>query len=191
MASRLIACDVEPRRLEAIRPRLARAGVEAELRLLGPEAEGMADLEGRADLVFVDAPCSGSGTWRRRPEAAWRLTAEAVERFHDLQVEVLGRAARLVRPGGRLIYVTCSVLGRENEESAASFADAHGEFRPVPVAEAAGRAPDLTEAGRARLAELAGGGHQLQLTPARTGTDGFFVALWERSVQPTTGVPGG
>ena len=178
--SRLVACDVNTARLEAVRPRLARAGVSAELRLLGPEGEGTEDLDGRADLVFVDAPCSGSGTWRRRPEAAWRLTEAEVERFHALQVAVLGRAARLVRPGGRLVYVTCSVLGRENEDSAAAFAGAHAEFRPVPVAEAAGRAAGLTEAGRARLAELAGGGHQLQLTPARTGTDGFFVAIWER-----------
>lgn len=178
---RVIACDVEARRLEAVRPRLERAGAEAELRLLGPEGEGVDDLQGRADMVFVDAPCSGSGTWRRRPEAAWRLTEAEVERFHALQVAVLGRAARLVRPGGRLVYVTCSVLGHENEDSAAAFAGTHGEFRPVPVVEAAARASGLTEAGRARLAELADGAHQVQLTPARTGTDGFFVALWGRT----------
>ncbi len=176
----LIACDVSAARLDAIRPRLARSRVEAELRLLGPGGEGVEDLEGRADLVFVDAPCSGSGTWRRRPEAAWRLSEPEVERFHALQVAILGRAAKLVRPGGRLVYVTCSVLGRENEDSAAGFAEGHGAFRPVPVAEAARQAPGLTEAGRARLAELAGGAHQMQLTPARTGTDGFFVALWEQ-----------
>jgi 16S rRNA (cytosine967-C5)-methyltransferase len=148
---------------------------------LGPEGEGVPDLEGWADLVFVDAPCSGSGTWRRRPEAAWRLTAAEVERLHALQVRILGWAAKLVRPGGRLVYVTCSVLGRENEDSAAAFAEARPNFRPAPVAEAAVPALGLTEAGQARLAELAGGGHQVQLTPARTGTDGFFVALFERT----------
>ncbi|HEX8433322.1 MAG TPA: hypothetical protein VF625_18680, partial [Longimicrobium sp.] len=108
------------------------------------------------------------------------LSEAEVERFHALQAAILGRAAKLVRPGGRLAYVTCSVLGRENEESATAFAEAHAEFRPVPVADATADAAGLTEAGRARLAELASGGHQVQLTPARTGTDGFFVALWER-----------
>jgi 16S rRNA (cytosine967-C5)-methyltransferase len=180
-AASLIACDVDPRRLEAIRPRLERAGVAAELRQLGPEGQGLEDLEGRADLVFVDAPCSGSGTWRRRPEALWRLTEVEVERLHALQVAILAQAARLVRPGGRLVYVTCSVLGRENEDSAAAFAASHRDFRPVAVAEAAAGAPGLTEAGRARLSELAGRGHQLQLTPARTGTDGFFLALFAKS----------
>jgi len=177
---RLIACDVNSARLEAIRPRLARAGVEAELRLLGADGEGVEDLEGRADLVFVDAPCSGSGTWRRRPEGVWRLTEAEVERFHALQAEVLGRGAKLVRPGGRLVYVTCSVLGRENEDSAATLAGGRPEFRPMSVAEAAGGAAGLTDAARARLAELAQAGHEVQLTPARTDTDGFFVALWER-----------
>jgi len=176
---RLIACDVEAKRLEAIRPRLVRAGVEAELRQLGPQGEGMNDLVARADLVFVDAPCSGSGTWRRRPEAAWRLAPEEVERFHALQVAVLGRAARLVRPGGRLVYVTCSVLTRENGDSASAFAAAHPDFRPKPLADALAT-PDLTNAGRERLAELAASGHTLQLTPARTSTDGFFVAVFER-----------
>jgi 16S rRNA (cytosine967-C5)-methyltransferase len=118
---RLVACDVEARRVEAIRPRLARAGLQADLRVLGPEAAEVEDLREAADLVFVDAPCSGSGTWRRRPETAWRLTGEEVERLHALQVEILGRAARLVRPGGRLAYITCSVLGRENEDSAAAL----------------------------------------------------------------------
>ena len=177
---RLVACDVEARRVEAIRPRLARAGLQADLRVLGPEAAEVEDLREAADLVFVDAPCSGSGTWRRRPETAWRLTGEEVERLHALQVEILGRAARLVRPGGRLAYITCSVLGRENEDSAAAFAAAHPGFGPVSIAQAAA-SPDLTDAGRARLAELAGAGHTLQLTPRRTQTDGFFIALFQRT----------
>ena len=177
---RLVACDVDPKRVEAIRPRLARAGVAAELRVLGRDGEGVEDLREAADLVFVDAPCSGSGTWRRRPEAAWRLTAEEVERLHALQVTILGRAAQLVKPGGRLVYVTCSMLTRENGDSAAAFAEAHPNFAPEPIASALGSA-DLTEAGRVRLAELAGGGHTLQLTPRRTGTDGFFIALFQRT----------
>jgi len=176
---RLIACDVERRRLDNIRPRLQRAGIEAELRLLGPEGEGVDDLEGSADLVFVDAPCSGSGTWRRRPEDAWRLTPEEVERLHALQVAILGRAATLAKPGARLVYVTCSMLSRENEDSCAAFEAAHPHFRPVPIAEALD-APTLTEAARERLAALAGGGHRLRLSPRATNTDGFFAAVYDR-----------
>ena len=177
-AGRLIASDIDPKRLEAIRPRLARAGMAAELRRLGEAGEGMEDLVGAADLVFVDAPCSGSGAWRRRPEDAWRLTQAEVERLHQLQVEVLTRAARLVSPRGRLVYVTCSVLTRENEDSAAAFEAAHEQFRPVPIAQALD-SPGLTAAGKSRLAEFASG-HQLRLSPRRTGADGFFVSTYER-----------
>lgn len=178
--SRLIACDIVPKRLDNIRPRLQRAGIPAELRLLGEQGAGMDDLIAQADLVFVDAPCSGSGTWRRRPEDAFRLTPEEVERLHALQVAILDRAARLARPGARLVYVTCSMLARENEDSSAAFEAAHPEFRPVPVAQALDT-PNLTPEGRARLAELAQGGHRLRLSPRRSNTDGFFAALYERT----------
>jgi len=161
----LIAGDVVQKRLDNIRPRLARAGVEAELRLLGQNGGGMEDLNGQADLVFVDAPCSGSGTWRRRPEEAWRLTADEVERLHALQVRILGQAAKLVRPGGRLLYVTCSMLSRENEASADAFESAHPQFRSVALF----APPPL------------GKGNRLRLSPASTNTDGFFAALYERT----------
>ncbi|MBX7247477.1 MAG: RsmB/NOP family class I SAM-dependent RNA methyltransferase [Caulobacteraceae bacterium] len=176
---RLVACDVVQKRLDNIRPRLERAGLTAELRLLGAEGQGMDDLEGEADLVLVDAPCSGSGTWRRRPEDAWRLTEVEVERLHALQVAILGRAAKLVRPGGRLAYVTCSMLSRENEASADAFEAARPDFRPRPVADALAAAP-LTDAGRDRLSALASG-HRLRLSPRAAGTDGFFIALYERT----------
>ena len=166
--------------LDNIRPRLQRAGIAAELRLLTEAGDGLDDLAGQADLVFVDAPCSGSGTWRRRPEDAFRLTPEEVERLHALQVAILDRAARLAKPGARLVYVTCSMLARENEDSCAAFEAAHPEFRPVPVAQALST-PDLTDAGRARLAELAQGSHRLRLSPRRSHTDGFFAALYERT----------
>jgi len=177
---RLIASDIDQKRLDAMQERLTRAGARVAVRRLGPHGEGLDDLEGRADLVFVDAPCSGSGTWRRHPEAAWRLTPETVTRLAALQQTILARAARLVAPGGRLLYATCSLLEAENDAVAAAFAAAHPEFRPVPVAEAA-RTANLTDAARARLAALADGGHTLQLTPRRTGTDGFFAALFQRS----------
>lgn len=176
---RLIASDVNGRRLNAMGERLARAGAAAEIRRLGAEGEGMEDLQGAADLVLVDAPCSGSGTWRRHPEAAWRLDPAGVERLAALQAAILGRAARLVKPGGRLVYATCSLLEAENHAVAAAFAAAHPDFVPRPVAEAA-QTPVLTDPGRARLSALAAGGHTLQLTPHSAGTDGFFAALFQR-----------
>jgi len=165
----LVACDVVPKRLENVRPRLARAGVEADLRLLGQNGGGAEDLNGQADLVFVDAPCSGSGTWRRRPEDAWRLTPEEVERLHALQVRILGQASQLVKPGGRLIYVTCSMLSRENEASADAFEAAHPTFQPAPL--------DMAALKTAVPAD----GRRLRLSPASTHTDGFFVSCYSKS----------
>jgi 16S rRNA (cytosine967-C5)-methyltransferase len=175
----LIACDLDPRRLDAIRPRLERAGVKAQLRRLD-QPGAMADLAGKADRVLVDAPCSGSGTWRRRPEEAWRITEGEVRRLHAVQLEVLSQASALVKPGGRLAYVTCSVLPAENGDVADEFAAAHGDFRPAPLDEAA-KTGLLTDFARARLAELSAGGHTVQLSPRRTDTDGFFIALFERT----------
>ena len=175
---RLIACDVVPKRLDNIRPRLSRAGVAADLRLIGQNGGGVEEFNGKADLVFVDAPCSGSGAWRRRPEDAWRLKADEIERLHALQLRILSQAAALVKPGGRLVYVTCSVLARENEAVADAFEAANAGFRPLPVAEALASVA-LTDAARTRLAEAATAG-RLRLSPASTGTDGFFVALYER-----------
>jgi 16S rRNA (cytosine967-C5)-methyltransferase len=177
---RLIASDLDPRRLDAIRPRLERAGVAADLRRLDRPGV-MDDLAGQADRVLVDAPCSGSGTWRRRPEDAWRLTEAEIQRLHAVQRDVLDKAAMLVRPGGRLAYVTCSVLLAENGDVALEFAAAHPDFRPLPLAEAA-KSDLLTDFARARLAELGAGGHTVQLSPRRTDTDGFFIALFERTL---------
>lgn len=175
---RLIACDVVQKRLDNIRPRLDRAGVAADLRLIGQNGGGVEEFNGRADLVFVDAPCSGSGAWRRRPEDAWRLKADEVERLHALQLRILGQAAQLVKPGGRLVYVTCSILARENEAVADAFEAANSGFQPLAITGALDTAA-LTEAARTRLAE-ASSGNRLRLSPASTGTDGFFVALYER-----------
>ncbi len=205
---KLVASDVVNKRLENIRPRLQRAGVEAELVLIGQNGGGLEDLNGQADLVFVDAPCSGSGTWRRRPEDAWRLTAEEVEKLHGLQVRILSQATKLVKPGGRLVYVTCSMLARENEASVDAFEASHPEFRPVPILPRAagegdhaqcggggdhgsdvgdGFAPSpvdgggfLTPAAQAKFAELASGA-RLRLSPASADTDGFFAAVYERA----------
>lgn len=176
---RLVASDVVQKRVDNIRPRLARAGFEADLRVIGPNGGGLDDLNGEADLVFVDAPCSGSGTWRRHPEDAWRLTPEEVERLQALQVRILGQAAKLVKPGGRLVYVTCSMLTAENETSADAFEAAHPEFTPIAIAEAV-KTTGLTAAGQETLTGLAKG-HRLRLSPATAGTDGFFAAVYEKA----------
>lgn len=176
---RLFAYDVVQKRLDNIRPRLARAGVSADLRLLGQNGGGVEDLVRQADVVLVDAPCSGSGTWRRRPEDAWRLKPAEIERLHALQVQILGRAAELVKPGGRLVFVTCSMLRGENEATADAFEENNPAFSPVPVVEAL-KAANLTDAARERLGTLAEG-HRLRLSPASTGTDGFFAAVYERT----------
>ena len=162
---RLIASDVVQKRLTNIQPRLERAGAEADLRLIGQNGGGLEDLNGQADLVFVDAPCSGSGTLRRHPEAAWRLKPDEVERLHALQVRILDQAAKLVKPGGRLAYVTCSVLTRENEASADAFEAAHPDMRPVAVT------PPWADGPMMRV----------RLSPGATDTDGFFLALYERA----------
>ncbi|RZJ80451.1 MAG: RsmB/NOP family class I SAM-dependent RNA methyltransferase, partial [Brevundimonas sp.] len=175
----LIACDVVQKRLDNIRPRLQRAGVAADLRLLGQNGGGVEDVNGKADLVFVDAPCSGSGTWRRRPEDAWRLKADEVERLHALQLRILAQAAQLVKPGGRLVYVTCSMLTQENEATVDAFEAANPGFTPVAIAELLDT-PTLTDAARETLAS-ASRGNRLRLSPASTHTDGFFAAVYQRA----------
>ena len=175
---RLIACDVVQKRLDNLRPRLARAGVAADLRLIGQNGGGVEEFNGKADLVFVDAPCSGSGAWRRRPEDAWRLKADEIERLHALQLRILAQAAQLVKPGGRLAYVTCSILTRENEAVADAFEAVSSTFRPLPIEQVLLN-PALTDAARARFSDLASG-HRIRLSPALTGTDGFFAAFYER-----------
>ncbi|MDI7774654.1 RsmB/NOP family class I SAM-dependent RNA methyltransferase [Asticcacaulis sp. EMRT-3] len=171
------ACDVVEKRLRAIEPRLARAQASAHfIHFSDPEDEALLTPLADADLVLVDAPCSGSGTWRRHPEEAHRLTEDEVRRLHLLQVQILGRAARCVKPGGRLVYVTCSVLDDENAESAEAFEAAHAEFQPLSVESllkaGAGLSFDSTNLNTA--------GHRLSLSPYKTRTDGFFLAAWER-----------
>lgn len=160
---RLVACDVDRARLARLRPRAERAGARIEARLLdgGREAAGLADLAAQADLVLVDAPCSGSGTWRRNPEARWRLTPERLARTVALQRHVLELAAPLVRPGGRLVYAVCSLLDEEGRDRFAAFLAAHPGWRASNAPIAAGRPH-----GDGRL-----------LTPAADDTDGFFVAV--------------
>lgn len=159
---RLIACDVDRARLSRLAPRAARAGAAfIETRLLDPgrEAAALAGLAGTADVVLVDAPCSGTGTWRRNPEARWRLTPERLGKLTRLQANILEFAAPLVRPGGRLVYAVCSLLAEEGAGQIAAFLERRPRWRTE----------DIGGAGRAQ-------GAGRLLTPAGDRTDGFFVA---------------
>ena len=175
---RLVAADVDPGRLAAARPRLRRAGLSGvELqRLEGAGDPWLAAQAGGFDRVLVDAPCSGTGTWRRSPDARWRLDPQRLEALQTTQDELLRTAAALVAPGGRLVYATCSLLPAENEERVAAFLARQPGFAPLPVE--AVWAEALGTAGPPEAACHAGG---LRLTPARHGTDGFCLAILERA----------
>jgi 16S rRNA (cytosine967-C5)-methyltransferase len=163
-SGRLVASDTDRGRLSRMDLRLRRAGVTiVEPRLLNPgrEREALADLVDAADLILVDAPCSGTGTWRRNPELRWRLDPQKLAQYVKLQAYLLDLAAELIRPGGRIIYSVCSLLAEEGRGQADSFS-ARSAMVPESGAMAGGRA-----AGPGRI-----------LTPAHDGTDGFFVARW-------------
>src|SRR5437764_762780 len=135
---RLIATDMDKRQLAPIHERLSRAGVHnADVRTPKGDSDPLADIRASADLVLIDAPCTGTGTWRRNPDAKWRMRPGALEvRLKD-QVEVLDRAASLVKPGGRIAYVTCSVLPPENGEQVRGFLRRHAGFTVVPPSQTA------------------------------------------------------
>lgn len=162
----IFAHDVDGRRLAPLRERIERAGVRnVQIRAPMRTKDALADLVGRMDVVLVDAPCTGSGTWRRSPDSKWRLRPNALAKRLDEQREALALAAPLVKPGGRLVYVTCSVLPEENEDQAAAFGAAHAEFSPVGLI---GSFPAHERA------------HGLQMTPCLTGCDGFYAAAFVR-----------
>ena len=130
----------------------------------GQELSQLADLEGQADLVLIDAPCSGSGTLRRNPEARWRLTPDRLNRLTDLQAHVLALGARLVKPGGTLVYAVCSLIAAEGTEQIAAFLEKENDWLAEDLDSLPGRQEG---AGR-------------RLSPAHDGTDGFFIARLTR-----------
>ncbi|WP_294235485.1 RsmB/NOP family class I SAM-dependent RNA methyltransferase [uncultured Sphingomonas sp.] len=159
----LLACDIDRARLQRLAPRAERAGATiVESRLLNPgrETEMLADWASKADGVLIDAPCSGTGTWRRNPEARWRLTPERLARLSDMQRQVLEVGATLVKPGGRLVYIVCSLLDAEGTDQVATFLAGHPGWSTLPVEPAIGSSHGLGQ----------------RLDPATHGTDGFFVA---------------
>ena len=157
----IVACDIRGEALFELQTRATRAGATIIQTLPLEHAQPT----GAFDLVFVDAPCSGTGTWRRQPELRWRLSPGRLAELTALQDQLLDQAATLTRPGGRLVYATCSILPTENQDRMAAFRARHPGFAPVNLGE--NRAiPGLAEDFRA--------------TPATTGTDGFYCAALRR-----------
>ena len=174
---RLYAFDTSGHRLEAIKPRLARSGLSNvhPVAIAHERDERIKRLAGKMDRVLVDAPCSGLGTLRRSPDLKWRQSPETVAALAELQQRILGSAARLLKPGGRLVYATCSLLPQENEAVAQAFGLAHPDFDPLSMVDL------LTSAQVGEAASLCGpDGRHMRLWPHRHGADGFFAAAWQK-----------
>jgi 16S rRNA (cytosine967-C5)-methyltransferase len=168
---RLYAFDISPRRLANLKPRLARSGLSNvhPVRIADERDLRIKRLAGKIDRVLVDAPCTGFGTLRRNPDLKWRQAPTAIPELAAKQARLLAAAAPLVKPGGRLVYATCSVIPAENEAVVEAFLTAHPEFALGDAAAELARAGIALEAGR-----------MLQLYPHRHGCDGFFAAILER-----------
>ena len=170
---RLYAFDTSAHRLDALKPRLARSGLSNvhPVVLAHERDDRIKRLAGKIDRVLVDAPCSGLGTLRRNPDLKWRQSPKAIEEMALKQQAILSSAARLLKPGGRLVYATCSVLREENAAIAQAFGQAHPQFEPLPV--------EAHLSGVDQASDLCAGGY-LRLWPHRHQTDGFFAAVWQR-----------
>ncbi len=173
---RLYAFDVSGHRLEALKPRLARSGLSNvyPAQIAHERDERIKRLAGKIDRVLVDAPCSGLGTLRRNPDLKWRQSPKAVQELQAKQQAILAGAARLLKPGGRLVYATCSLLEAENEAVVTAFQEAQGNaFERLPMA------PLLEGLKVERAAEIVTA-DALRLWPHRHGSDGFFAAVWQK-----------
>jgi 16S rRNA (cytosine967-C5)-methyltransferase len=178
---RLYAFDTSAHRLDALKPRLARS----KLSNVHPAAiaherdDRIKRLAGKIDRVLVDAPCSGLGTLRRNPDLKWRQSPQSMQEMTVKQAAILQSASRLLKPGGRLVYATCSLLPQENEQIAQSFSEANEGFSPLPAGELLS---NLKVAGAAELCSGGeDGGDYLRLWPHRHRTDGFFAAIWVKN----------
>lgn len=183
---RLYALDVSAHRLEQLKPRLARSGLSNVYPMaINNEADPrLQRLAGKADRVLVDAPCSGLGTLRRKPDAKWRQSLQTIAEFAQTQDAILRNAARLLKPGGRLVYATCSLLAEENEAIAQAFsAEQKATFTPLNAAQVlqslkVDQAAQLCAPAQATADTAAG--QYLRLWPHLHGTDGFFAAVWQK-----------
>jgi 16S rRNA (cytosine967-C5)-methyltransferase len=172
---RLYAFDTSAHRLDALKPRLARSGLSNihPVAIAHERDERIKRLRGKMDRVLVDSPCTGLGTLRRNPDLKWRQTPEAVAELSVKQTAILASAARLLKPGGRLVYATCSLLPEENEQIAQAFSVAHPDFKPLPVKDL------LTELDVDQASTLCTADDlYLRLWPHCHATDGFFAAAW-------------
>ncbi len=181
-AGRLVACDIDGERLEQLRLRSRRArakNIETVVLSTGGNSPELQGIRNQADLVIADVPCTGSGTWRRAPDAKWRLTRDRFDELRGLQRQILKQASEYVRPGGKFVYITCSQFEEENSEQVDTFLERMGAFRltnpellwtDLPLPNDLGAIP------------VKGSG--LQLSPARTDTDGFFIAVMEKTTCP-------
>jgi len=169
---RLYAFDISPKRLAGLKPRLARSGLSNvhPQRIDGANDPRVKRLAGKIDRVLVDAPCSGLGTLRRNPDMKWRQSAADVDELVAKQAMLLAAASRLVKPGGRLVYATCSILDEENRAIAQGFLSDHAQFRLIPAAEALARERIALDTGEC-----------FEIWPHTHGTDGFFAAVFERA----------
>lgn len=173
--------DIDGRRLSALIPRIERAGIR-NVQLRHPkENASLDDLEARMDLVMIDAPCTGVGTWRRKPDAKWRVQPNALQKRIEDQAMILRQACNYVKPGGRLVYVTCSFLMEENEDQFASFLADRNDFVAEDAAEAAIKSGQLTEAGAKLIRKCRRPDGSVRLTPRTAGTDGFYMAVMRRA----------
>ncbi len=174
------AYDIDGKRLSALIPRLKRSGAH-NVQLVHPsEGNALEPLVGQMDLVFVDAPCTGTGTWRRRPDSKWRVKPAQLQKRMQDQREILQAASTYVKPGGRLLYATCSFLMEEDEDRVAEFLAGAPDFVERDAAEAAITSGALTAHGADIVRKFRGPTGSVRLTPRRAGTDGFFFALLER-----------
>jgi 16S rRNA (cytosine967-C5)-methyltransferase len=174
----IYATDDDKRRLAPIHERLERAEARSvQVRTPRGEEDVLADLAGRADCVLIDAPCTGIGAWRRNPDAKWRMRPGALEIRMREQVEILDRAAGLIKPEGRIVYITCSLLAEENNDQVKGFLARHPDFAVRPTAALTRPLGDVAAVfAEAALASAEG----VLMTPRRTETDGFFVSVLSR-----------
>jgi 16S rRNA (cytosine967-C5)-methyltransferase len=172
----VFATDADSRRLAPIHERIARAGVRnVQVRTPRGGVMPLEDLRGKLDMVFVDAPCTGTGTWRRNPDAKWRMRPTSLELRNNEQGDVIDNAVSFVQTEGVLIYVTCSVLPEENDNQISALLERHDGFEVIDLRQSAAfkAMPSLAPAVRAVR-------HGLMLTPLKTGTDGFYIAALRR-----------
>lgn len=179
-SGQIFAHDIDGKRLSALIPRLNRAGIR-NVQLRHPrENASLDDLSHAMDLVMIDAPCTGTGTWRRRPDAKWRLQPNALDRRRLDQAMILRTACNYVKPGGRLVYVTCSFLVEENEDQVAGFLADRADFEEEDAAEHAIRSGQLTDAGARLVRRCRRPDGSVRLTPKTAGSDGFYMAVMRR-----------